>query len=122
MTVDVGAVGEFEDRRMRIVHAGAQEVGVLRWDGRFFAVHNRCPHQSGPVCLGVVSGRLSGAAPGTMEVDDETPVLQCPWHGWEFELVRGRALWDDGYAVKTVPVRVEDGRVLVEVGKGRLTT
>lgn len=119
MTVDVGPVSDFEDRRFRIVMAGAHEVGVLKWNGTFFAVHNRCPHQKGPVCLGVVSGRLNGSSPGSMDLDDETPVVACPWHGWEFDLSRGRALWDESYAVKTVPVRVEDGRVLLEVGKGR---
>lgn len=119
LMVDVGAVAEFEERRMRVVRAGRHEVGVLRWSDRFFAVHNRCPHQKGPVCLGVVSGRLQGAAPGSMDIDDETPVLACPWHGWEFDLTRGRALWDESYAVKTVPVRVVDGRVMLEMGKGR---
>jgi len=117
LIVDVGAVGDFDDRRFRIVTAGGREVGVLRWRDRFYAVHNRCPHQSGPVCLGVVSGKLQGAAPGSMDVDDETPVLACPWHGWEFDLDRGRALWDESYAVKTMPVHVEDGRVLVEMGR-----
>jgi len=119
VTVDVGPVTDFEDRRFRIVKAGAHEVGVLRWSGRFFAVHNRCPHQKGPVCLGIVSGRLGGSVPGSMNVDEETPVLSCPWHGWEFDLAQGRAVWDQNYALKTVPVRVEDGRVLLEVGKGR---
>ena len=122
MTVDVGAVAEFEERRFRIVEAGGHEVGVLRWRDRFFAMHNRCPHQKGPVCLGVVSGRLGGSAPGSMEVDEEVPVVACPWHGWEFDLARGRALWDESYAVRTVPVRVEDGRVLLEIGgRGRRT-
>jgi nitrite reductase (NADH) small subunit len=117
--VDVGAVADFEDRRLRIVQAGGHEVGVLRWSDRFYALHNRCPHQKGPVCLGVVSGRLVGSAPGSMEVDEETPVLACPWHGWEFDLTRGRALWDESYAVRMVPVRIEDGRVLLETGRGR---
>ena len=90
---------------------------MLRWHDRFYAVDNRCPHQKGPVCLGVVSGKLQGAAPGSMDVDEETPVLACPWHGWEFELERGRALWDESYAVKTMRVQVQDGRVLVDVGK-----
>ena len=117
MIVDVGAVGDFDDRRFRIVSAAGREVGVLRWHDRFYAVHNRCPHQKGPVCLGVVSGKLQGAAPGSMDVDEETPVLACPWHGWEFELERGRALWDESYAVKTMRVQVQDGRVLVDVGK-----
>ena len=119
MMVDVGPVADFEERHFRIVMAGDHEVGVLRWQDRFFAVHNRCPHQKGPLCLGVVSGRLHGSAPGSMEVDDETPVIACPWHGWEFDLVRGRALWEEGYAVKVVPVRIEEGRVLLEIGKRR---
>lgn len=121
MTVDVGPVADFTDRRFRIVQAGGHEVGVLRWQDRFFAVHNRCPHQSGPLCLGVVSGRLESQGPGSMEVDDERPVIACPWHGWEFDLARGRALWEDGYAVKVVPVHVENGRVLLDVGKGRVS-
>lgn len=115
--VDVGAIADFEDRRMRVVTAAGREVGVLRWRDRFFAMHNRCPHQKGPVCLGIVSGRLSGAAPGSMELDEEAPVIQCPWHGWEFDVERGRALWDESYAVRVYPVSVQDGRVLVEVGK-----
>src|SRR5256885_3134248 len=119
MKFDVGAVSDFEDRRFRLVTAGSLDVGVLRWQDRFFAIHNRCPHQKGPVCLGVVSGRLTGASPGTIELDDETPVVACPWHGWEFELKRGRALWDPGYAVKVMPVSVESGRVVVEVGTAR---
>lgn len=120
MRVDVGAVSDFDDQSLRIVTAGNHQVGVLRWRDRFYAVHNRCPHQSGPVCLGIVSGRLSSSAPGSMEVDDETPVLSCPWHGWEFELEGGRALWDPSYAVKVVPVRVESDRVVLELGKSTI--
>ena len=118
MSIDVGPVADFEERRFRIVNAGGHELGVLRWQDRFFAVHNRCPHQKGPLCLGIVSGRLVGSAPGSMEVDEDVPVIACPWHGWEFDLERGRALWAEGYAAKVVPVRVERGRVLVDVGRG----
>jgi len=117
LSIDVGPVADFEERRFRIVNAGGHELGVLRWQDRFFAVHNRCPHQKGPLCLGIVSGRLVGRAPGSMEVDDDVPVIACPWHGWEFDLERGRALWEEGYAAKVVPVRVERGRVLVDVGR-----
>jgi nitrite reductase/ring-hydroxylating ferredoxin subunit len=117
LSIDVGPVADFEERRFRIVNAGGHELGVLRWQDRFFAVHNRCPHQKGPLCLGIVSGRLVGSTPGSMEVDEDVPVVACPWHGWEFDLERGRALWEEGYAAKVVPVRVERGRVLVDVGR-----
>ena len=38
----------------------------------------------------------------------------------EFDLECGRALWEDGYAVKVVPVRIKEGRVLLEIGKRRV--
>jgi nitrite reductase/ring-hydroxylating ferredoxin subunit len=117
LSTDVGAVGDFEERRFRIVNAGGHEIGVLRWKDRFFAVHNRCPHQKGPLCLGIVSGRLVSSSPGSMEVDEDAPIIACPWHGWEFDLERGRALWEDGYAAKVIPVHVESGRVLLDIGR-----
>src|SRR5439155_1071582 len=52
-------------------------------------------------------------------VADEIPVLACPWHGWEFELERGHALWDENYALKVLPVSIESGRVLLDVGRSR---
>jgi nitrite reductase (NADH) small subunit len=119
LSTDVGPVADFEERHFRIVNAGGLEIGVIRWKNRFFAVHNRCPHQKGPLCLGIVSGRLVASEPGAMDVDDEVPIIACPWHGWEFDLERGRALWEEGYAAKVVPVRVEDGRVLLDIGRGR---
>lgn len=117
MSIDVGPVADFEERHFRIVNAAGYEIGVLRWQDRFFAVHNRCPHQKGPLCLGIVSGRLVASAPGSMEVDDDVPVIACPWHGWEFDLERGRALWEEGYAAKVVPVHVKSGRVLLDIGR-----
>ena len=122
LSTDVGSVADFEERRFRIVSTGGYEIGVLRWKDRFFAIHNRCPHQKGPLCLGIVSGRLIASAPGAMEVDDEVPIIACPWHGWEFDLERGRALWEDGYAAKVVPIRVEGGRVLLDIGRSDRNT
>jgi nitrite reductase (NADH) small subunit len=115
MTFDVGALVDFVDREVRLVRAGRREVGIVRWDDRVYAISNVCTHQRGPLCLGTVSGRLTSALPGNMEIDDDTPVLACPWHGWEFDVRSGRALWDEHYAVRTYRVVIEDGRVLVDL-------
>jgi nitrite reductase (NADH) small subunit len=115
--IDVGAVEEFADRGIRVVDAGGREVGIVRWGDEVFALANLCTHQRGPLCRGALSARLAASAPGTMELDEETPVLACPWHGWEFDVRTGRALWDERYAVRTYRAAVEDGRVLVDVGR-----
>ncbi len=43
-------------------------------------------------------------------------VLRCPWHGWEFDLVTGRSLFEPSRVrVKVYQVIVEDGDVILNV-------
>jgi nitrite reductase (NADH) small subunit len=112
---DVGAVSDFAERELTIAQVGGRAVGIVRWDGAVYAISNVCTHQRGPLCHGTLSARLTAATPGTMDVDDDTPVIACPWHGWEFDVRSGRALWDERYAVRTYAVSVASGRVLVDL-------
>ncbi|HEY2620310.1 MAG TPA: Rieske (2Fe-2S) protein [Acetobacteraceae bacterium] len=116
MSTDVGAFAEFTDGRMCVIGVGGREIGIARWNGTVYAVSNRCPHQNGPVCAGILSGRLTAGAPGQLELDAEVPILACPWHGWEFDLRTGKALHDLRHRLHIFPVRVENGRTLVDLG------
>jgi nitrite reductase (NADH) small subunit len=116
MKRDLGPVDAFAEGAVRVVDAGGWEVGVVRWQDRFYTVRNVCPHEAGPVCRGLVKPHLvSGGGPGLMGVDDDIPVLACPWHGWEFDVRDGRCLSGDARGVKTYPTSVRGGRVLVDV-------
>ena len=42
----------------------------------------------------------------------EGEIIRCPWHLWEFEIATGRCLVDPR-RVKTYPVAIEDGQVVV---------
>jgi nitrite reductase (NADH) small subunit len=42
-------------------------------------------------------------------------ILRCPWHGWEFELATGATITKPTLRVKTFPVLVEHGQLVVEV-------
>src|SRR6201999_1087506 len=95
-----------------------RQVGVIRWRDEFFALRNICPHQYGPVCRGYTMLKIVTRPDdvGTMDVDDDTLVLTCPWHGWEFDVRTGRAAWADVPArLRTFAVQVENGRVLIDV-------
>ena len=116
MSTDVGALTEFADGTIRIVGVLGREIGIARWHGAAYAVNNLCTHQSGPVCSGILSGQLTAASPGRMDLDTSTPILACPWHGWEFDLRTGRALHDAQHRLRLFPVRVENGRLLVDIG------
>ena len=119
--VEVGAVDEFEDGDHRIVRVGRAEVGVVRADGEFYALRNRCPHEGGPTCEGQVEKKLVGSFVGPGErVDQQYSdecIVSCPWHGWSFELATGKHIGDDRIRVPTYDVVVEDGTVYVDGGE-----
>ena len=116
--IDVGATQEFEEGAPRIMTLDGREVGVVRWNSEFFALRNLCPHQTAPLCLGRLLPPInSGGAVGTIEVGGDTPVIACPWHGWEFDIRTGESVWDPAYRVRSYQTTVRDGRVLVEMGR-----
>jgi 3-phenylpropionate/trans-cinnamate dioxygenase ferredoxin subunit len=114
---DVGCVEEFREGLVKIVDVKGREIGVLMWDGIPYAVRNACPHQAGPVCAGIVSRKIASDHVGELRLDRETPVLTCPWHAWEFDVRTGQLLADPTQRVKTYRAEVNDGRIMVSVGR-----
>lgn len=115
--IDVGSLANFADRSVTVTQAGRQEIGVIRWGEAIYAVRNACPHQAARICNGgQLRPLLVGAPePGSMSCEDGTPVLTCPWHGWEFDLRSGVTVWKSRHRLRTYPVEVREGRVLVDI-------
>jgi nitrite reductase/ring-hydroxylating ferredoxin subunit len=109
------------ERRIVVPFRGRAGIGVFNVGGAFYALRNLCPHKSGPLCTGRVSGRIVAEAPPSdrplltddYRVERDGEIIRCPWHLWEFEIATGRCLVDARARVKTYPVRVEDGMVVV---------
>jgi len=109
---DIGTVEQLERDGRLIARVGGREIGVVSTPDGLRALRNRCPHQGGALCLGTVAERLVGS-PGRYQLGGTT-MLRCPWHGWEFSVESGLCADDPSKRVATYPVRVDDGRVLVE--------
>ena len=111
---DVGSFDDLERDGRLVARVGGREVGVVRDPdgGRLVGVRNRCPHHGAPLCLGRVVERASGT-PGRYALKGER-VLRCPWHGWEFDLDTGACRDEPSLRAAVYPVRVADGRVLVD--------
>lgn len=93
---DIGTIDDIPLRGARCVKTPQGEIGVFRThDGRIFAIENHCPHKGGPLTQGIVHGAA----------------VTCPLHNWVFSLETGKALGADEGEVKTIPVKVEDGRI-----------
>jgi len=88
-------------REGRAVMAGGREIAIFNLGDRFLAVGNRCPHRSGPLADGIVSG----------------DTVVCPLHAWKFNLETGKGANSASASscVETFPTRVEHGVVLLEL-------
>lgn len=67
---------------------------LTRYDGKYGALDNKCPHQGGPLGEGSI----------------EKGLLRCPWHGWDFDPISGKSPggFDDGVPVFEIQER-DDG-------------
>lgn len=96
---DVIAADELAAKGKAVVRqAGAQVLLISSYRG-VFACANRCPHEGYPLGEGVVTDGC---------------VLTCNWHNWKYDLISGETLVG-GDRLRRFPVRVEAGRVLVDL-------
>ncbi len=97
--LDVGALDDIPRQGARLVKTVQGCVALFRTaDDQVFAVNDRCPPKGGPLSEGIVHG-LS---------------VTCPLHNWVFSLETGRAQGADEGAVATHPVRIDQGRILLD--------
>jgi nitrite reductase (NADH) small subunit len=96
--IDIGSIDAIPRRGARCVNTPAGKIAVFRTqEDQVFALENRCPHKQGPLSEGIVHGAS----------------VTCPLHNWVFDLETGKATGADEGQVRTYPIRVTDGRVLM---------
>jgi nitrite reductase (NADH) small subunit len=117
--VDVGGVDDFPSGLVSVVSVDGKEIGILSWRGSWYAVRNICPHLGAPLCAGSTRAFLTQerAASPDLTVDLDRPVIECPWHHWEFDVRSGTSIVGNE-KVKTYPVQIDGDRVLVDLLPG----
>ncbi|MEE4453047.1 Rieske (2Fe-2S) protein [Novosphingobium resinovorum] len=79
------------------VRVGRWSVLLVRTAEGWHAINDRCPHAAARLSPGRLRGRQ----------------VLCPLHGARFDIASGRCAGAAYGAVRTFPLRVENGRVLV---------
>ncbi|HKY36193.1 MAG TPA: Rieske 2Fe-2S domain-containing protein [Polyangiaceae bacterium] len=88
---------------MRGVTLNDARVLVVRLEDGVCAYHDRCPHQGYPLSEGTL----------------ENGLLTCKVHGHSFDAASGAGVNPQHPCLSTLPVRVEDGQVLVDLASLR---
>ncbi|WP_274653476.1 Rieske (2Fe-2S) protein [Paenibacillus humicola] len=92
----------------KIVVLEGRSIGIFHVKGEFYALKNSCPHQAAPLCVGTVTGMTLPSGPGEYLYGRDGEIVRCPWHGWEFDLLSGKSIYDPHRClVKTYDVEVE---------------
>lgn len=111
----VCAVAELPPGERKIIEVGGRSIGVFNVNGIFVAILNLCPHAFAPICRGRLTGTTGASTPGEYNWHHEGEILACPWHGWEFNLLTGKALVDKR-RLHHFPLHEEDGMLYVSIG------
>ena len=90
----VGRLSEFAPGSRKIATVGGRAIGVFNIREQFYALRNRCPHQGAPLCLERVKGTTLSSKPYEYVYGRNQEIIQCPWHGWEFEIATGRTYFN----------------------------
>ena len=95
--VNVASVEEIPPGTGRTVEVHGVWIALFNVDGSFYAVDNTCPHAGGPIGEGHLDGH----------------VVECPWHGWRFNVQTGARPENPAITVACCPVRIEGNHVQV---------
>ncbi|MCY3866049.1 MAG: Rieske (2Fe-2S) protein [Chloroflexi bacterium] len=116
-----------------IVEAEKRSIGIFNIHGDFYALRNTCPHKGAPLCRGIITGLVVSGEPLQMQMTRNGEIVRCPWHGWEFDIITGRSVYnphrmrvktydvaveqmaEDDPSVETYPVQVEEEFVVLYI-------
>jgi nitrite reductase (NADH) small subunit len=99
--IEIGGLEDIPRLGARVVRCAGTNIAVFRTeDDRVFALVDRCPHKGGPLSQGIVHGCR----------------VTCPLHNLVLELETGKAVLPDEGATQTIRVRLDEGRIFLELG------
>jgi len=99
--IEVVALEDIPVLGSRVVESNVgTDIALFRTtEDEVFAIRDACPHKQGPLSQGIMHGSS----------------VTCPLHNWKIDLASGSALGPDEGCTNVFPVKVEQGKVLLNL-------
>jgi len=75
------------------------QIAVFNVDGKYYCISNKCQHQGGPLNKGIL--------------DEKKKVVTCPWHGWKYSIIDGKAPHEGGDSVDSYETKIIEDKLYV---------
>lgn len=75
------------------------QIAVFNVEGKYYCISNKCQHQGGPLSKGIL--------------DEEKKVVTCPWHGWKYSIIDGKAPHKGGDSVNSYETKIIKDKLYV---------
>ena len=75
------------------------QIAVFNVDGKYYCISNKCQHQGGPLSKGIL--------------DEKKKVVTCPWHGWKYSIIDGKAPHEGGDSVDSYKIKIIEDKLYV---------
>ena len=99
--LDVGALEDVPEEDVIGVAAAGKDLALYSVEGQVYATDNICTHGHARLCDGFLDGHE----------------IECPLHQGKFDIRNGHATCAPATdAVRVYPVKIENGRVFVDLG------
>jgi nitrite reductase (NADH) small subunit len=100
--IPIATLRELEPGTCRSIEVDGIWVALFNVEGTIYALDNTCPHAGGPLGEGKLNGEL----------------VECPWHGWRYNVRTGERPENPDFKVACYPVQVDGTRILVSIPEG----
>lgn len=119
-TYNIGSADQVSEGERLLVELQGKEIAVFNVDGEYHAYVNWCAHQAGPACEGNVTGTMEAeydSEEDNVKLDycKEGQILNCPWHGWEYDLTSGECLSRQNVILPEYNIQVQDGDLILSL-------
>src|SRR5262249_22183281 len=97
--VKVGRVADLPPGKVMSINIRDKWIALANVGGTIYALDNVCLHRGGPLGEGYLDGEK----------------LECPWHGWQFNVKTGALCMNPREKLPIYEVKIEGSEIFVAV-------
>jgi NAD(P)H-dependent nitrite reductase small subunit len=95
----LGSKSDIPDGQGKLYEVGDESIAVFRVGEKIFAIEDFCKHRGGSLSQGHLQGEL----------------VECPMHGWVYDISSGECLTDPKGKVKSYEVILDCEKIIIEL-------